>query len=780
MVSDREGSKKRYSSRVRKNKQAKSEQAYRIQAPITGTGIPLNPNIFDEQAQLRKKAKKTTKEPTKSVGSKTNRKIETKKINSKTGKKAPKKTKNSALKWLVRLFSIGVILTLIGIIVGAITFIVLYQKINIPSPNKFAQAQVTTVYWGDGKKVMGKFAERNRTNIKIKDLPKYVGNAVIASEDRTFYENNGIDFRGIGRAIINNIQGKPLQGASTLTQQYAENYYIGQNHSYTGKIKETILALKISRQQSKQEILNNYLNTIYFGRGSYGIEAASISFFNKSAKDLTLSEAALLAGIIPAPSAWDPQANKDIAEKRWNRVLNLMVEDGWITKAERDKQKFPQTVKFQPKNEYYTGSTGYLLQQAKVEVAKKTGYSVDDIERLGLHIYTTIDPDKQQALVDAVNNIPAGASPNLRVGAISVNPHTGAILAEYAGKDYKKIQSNAVTQDRAKAGSTFKAFTLLGGIINGYKLTDVFDGNNPVVINNKEIYNFGHRSYGQITLIKALQYSVNTSFIRLNEKIGMKVSRDVAVAAGFPEDTAELNIDSPIGAIGVSYPHTIDLAQGFATFANLGVRVENHLVDKVLDSEGKVIYQADTKGTRQFKESDIRILNTALKAAARTYSANALGREIAGKTGTTDESAQFVGFTNQILTAVSVYQVGPKGEEEKLTPFGGYSLIDGGSIPTRIWLDYMRKAVQGTKAEPIPDSNNAKDKAEKESGKEYRKVNYEKTNNIGNKKIVTERTQIPQIPPSKPEDENGNSDGNNNEEENNPPNNRPENPPDNR
>ena len=233
----------------------------------------------------------------------------------------------------VRNFFLTLLFLIILMVVAALaTFLVVYATTEIPKPAEFARAQVTSVYYSDGATEIGKFAEVNREIIETKDLPKQIGNAVVASEDRTFWTNSGVDLRGIVRAFLNNARGGATQGASTLSQQYVERYYMAENTNqgnivqrYWAKAKEAIMALKINRQQEKDEILGNYLNTIYFGRGSYGIQAAAKAYFGKNAQDIDYSEAALLSGIIPAPSAYDPAVNQEIAEKRWKRVIKNMA-----------------------------------------------------------------------------------------------------------------------------------------------------------------------------------------------------------------------------------------------------------------------------------------------------------------------------------------------------------------------------------------------------------------------------------------------------------------------
>ena len=276
-------------------------------------------------------------------------------------KKNTGKGKHRVLKWVL-----GIFFSLIGLglLAGIAVFAYLYTTTEVPQPEKFALAEKTTVYYADGTTAIGSYAEQNREIISCEGLPDYIGNAIVASENRTFYTDKGLDLKGIARAFINNVTKGTRQGGSTITQQYAERYYMGETTSYVGKAREAIMAIKIAQTESKDEVLCNYMNTIYLGRNSYGIQAAAKAYFNKDAKDLTLSEAAMIAGIIPSPSTWAPADNADMAKSRFKRVLNIMQEDGYITAKQHTDAKFPQTAAVAQQNEY-AGPNGYLLDMVR-------------------------------------------------------------------------------------------------------------------------------------------------------------------------------------------------------------------------------------------------------------------------------------------------------------------------------------------------------------------------------------------------------------------------------
>ncbi|EEH64286.1 transglycosylase [Gleimia coleocanis DSM 15436] len=603
-----------------------------------------------------------------------------------------------------RIFKGFAFTTLLGIILGIAGFSIAYAMIKLPAPGEFALAQNTTVYYADGETEMGTFGELNRKIIDAKQLPEYVGQAVVASEDRSFFTNSGIDLFGIARAAVNNLRGGPLQGGSTLSQQYVERYYLDTTTGYVGKMKEAILALKINRQQSKEEILGNYLNTIYFGRGAYGIEAAAQEYFGHSATELTLSESAMLAGIIPAPSAWDPAVSPDIAKKRFERVLNLMVEDGWITEAERSEATFPEVIEPQV-SASFSGTNGYLMQQIRTELVKKAGFTEEQINTGGYKIISTIDKEIQNNALQAVAQIPSGHAENLRVALSAVDPNTGEIVAEYAGADYQKLQSNAVTQDYAMAGSTMKPLGLMGYIAAGGTINDVYNGNSGVEIKDSrtgvvapKLRNFGNVSYGYINLRYATAKSANSPFVYMNDAMGPEKTVEAAKRLGLSDDVVgfEDNLNNILGSAAV---HNIDLTRAYATFANGGVRIDPHIVRQVKDGADDVIYTADTKGERVYSTEEVSEIFPALRDVVQFgsgFNANVLGRPVAGKTGTSEEnrSAQFVAFIPQLVTTVSFYQVGPNGETETITPWNGLDQVTGSSIPGQVWANFMIPTVE--------------------------------------------------------------------------------------
>lgn len=598
----------------------------------------------------------------------------------------------------------GILFTFLGLIIAGLgTFLVAYAALTVPQADQVALAQTTTVYYSDGTTEMGRMSQVNRKIIDASTLPDYVAHAVVASEDRTFYTNSGVDLKGIGRALINNIRGGARQGASTLTQQYVERYYVGETTGYVGKAKEAILALKINREQSKDQIIGNYLNTIYFGRGAYGIEAASQAYFGHEAKDLTLSEAAMIAGIIPAPSAWDPAVDEEKARSRWTRVINLMVEDGWISQADANAAEFPKTIDPDtlggPTME---GPTGYLMEQIRTELAQEGVFTADQLATGGYRIISTIDKEKQDQAVEAAEymyTVRGWNEDSMHVALTSLDPATGEIVAEYGGKDYLKRQQNGATQDIMAAGSTFKPFALIAHAEQGGSIYDTYDGSSPKTFSGlaRPVSNDSGVSWGRQNLVNATKNSINTVFVGLNQEVGPATTKQVAVELGIPEDTNGLD-DSLLNVLGFAAPHNIDLAHAYSTIASGGQRTTPHIVREVQNYDGSKVFQTTVNPKQVFDTKTMSTVLPALQAVTASggtaEAAAVLKQDSGGKTGTSEEqkTAQFVGFTPSLVTAVSMYQLDENGSPVSLTNIGGLGQFHGGDWPVTVWVRYMKAA----------------------------------------------------------------------------------------
>jgi len=415
-------------------------------------------------------------------------------------------------------------------------FVVLYIRTPIPEPSSFATAQSTVVYYAGGQREIGQFAQVNRQSVPISDVPIDVQHAVVAAEDRTFYTNRGVSPTGILRAAWNDLRGGALQGGSTITQQYAKNAYLTQGRTISRKAKEFILAIKLDRTLTKDQILENYLNTIYFGRGAYGIQAAAQAYFGVDASQLTTAQGAVLAAVIRSPGLYDPQYGKANAQRlaeRFQYVVDGMASEGWLTTEQAARLKVPH-VPPPSDRQALGGQRGYLMQYVQTELLK-LGFSEQEIETGGLRVVTTFSPQAEAAAVTAVKNgFPTVDNSGVQVGIASVEPGTGAIRAMYGGKNYLKRQLNNALAEQ-QPGSTFKAFTLAAGFENGVTLADTFAGNSPYTIpgTTTQVNNEFDQSYGALVpLLTATEQSINTAFVNLAVDIGPDKVLESATAAG--------------------------------------------------------------------------------------------------------------------------------------------------------------------------------------------------------------------------------------------------------
>lgn len=619
------------------------------------------------------------------------------------GSKGPKpkgRRKHLILKWFLGV--IGAVLVL-----GVAAFAYLYATTDIPEPESIAISQNTTVYYADGTTEIGTFSEQNREIIDCSVLPEYVGDAVVSSEDRTFYTNRGIDFVGIARALWNNITTGTRQGGSTITQQYAERYYLGDTTTYLGKLREAVLAVKITQTQDKDEILCNYMNTIYLGRGAYGIQAAAQAYFDKDAADLTISESALLAGIIPSPSTWDPAVDADQAEARFERVIGIMEEDGYITADEADEATMPETIEYTVSNAY-AGTNGYLLQMVRDELVDSGSFTAEDLDTGGYSIITTIDKDKQDLMYSVVSptqNGMEGTIPDgMEFGGISVDAQDGSIIAVYAGEDYLTQQLNHATQSQYEIGSTMKPMALLGAIQEGVSLDTLFNGNSPRTYDGitTSVANFNNVSYGWINLYQATANSVNTVYMDIQEKLGTERIAEIATTAGAESD--DLDGSNPFTVLGNNALTTADVARMYATIANQGQRSTLHIVSNVQNSDGEDLYRAPTSTEQVFDANDCALVAEAMTGTVQygtATEAQAVGHTLAMKTGTANDgfAASAVGYTPSVVSVFAMWYPDDDGNPQEIPSFGGYT---SSGYPVHLFTEYMTEALAGTENEEFP------------------------------------------------------------------------------
>ncbi|MDE0776264.1 MAG: transglycosylase domain-containing protein, partial [Nocardioides sp.] len=638
--------------------------------------------------------------------------------------------------WLVRGVTYVTVTGLVLALLAVGGFLYLYKTIDIPQPNDAFLTETSFVYYEDGESELGSFAEQEREIVSLDEMSEHLKDAVVAAENRTFYTDSGIDPKGILRAAFSNASGNSQQGASTITQQYVKILYLTQERSYTRKIKEAILSLKVQREQSKQEVLQGYLNTIYFGRGAYGAEAAANAFFGTSAADLNLRQSAVLASVLNNPSGLDPANGKDAKQRlkdRYAYVIGSMLEVGDISEAQAAKagKRLPKMPE-QEAESSYGGQKGHMLTMVKQSLQgltnKATGqpFTANEIDGGGLRVTTTFSQKAmdaaQQGVLDAK---PEGfGDKELHIGVASVEPGTGAVRGFYAGQDYLDSQINWAVSG-GQAGSTFKAFALAAAIDQGFSLRDTFEGNSPYELpDGTEVENQGDADWGSaIDMIFATEKSANTAFVDMTLKMDdgpqaiIKMANKMGIPPrkpgkqpGFPDSSPGLlpNIGVALGSQTVS---PINMANGYATLANDGVEAEPYVIEKVTDADGEVLYNHKVETNRAISADIAADVSFALQENVRAGSgtaALALERPAAGKTGTataTDadgesvvSSAWFAGYTPQMSTAV-MYVRG-KGNEQLQDWLPSYF---GGAFPAETWTAVMRYEMEGLDVEDFPE-----------------------------------------------------------------------------
>lgn len=591
---------------------------------------------------------------------------------------------------------------------GVAAFALIFVTTPIPDVNDVAKAQTTILYWDDGETELARLGDTNRVAVPLSDVPDHAQKAVLAAEDRNFYEHGAFDPVGIGRAFWRNLTSDSTQGGSSITQQLAKNLYLTADQTLTRKVREAVIAIKLESTQSKDQILEQYLNTVYFGRGAYGIETAAEAYFGVQAKDLTLPQAAVLASILNGPGYYNPEDSNGLTrlKDRYSYVLNGMLQSGWITQAEYDdaKESFPKIEKRRT-SQRYAGPQGFLLRAVQDEM-KTRGFTQEQIDAGGLRVTTTFDEKAQEAATNAVKQqAPTTNMEGVRIGLAAVEPVTGAIRAMYGGADYLADSYNNATQARYQAGSTFKPFGLVAAFDDGIGLNSYWPGNNGTVVQGYTVNNYGRNSYGNaVSLLFGTEQSVNTVFVSVEAETGVDPVRAAAMSAGIPESTPGMDNRDLTFVLGTASPHTVDTAYAYATFAARGTRADSPTtLEQVRTSENDVLYARSDNTTRAIDEDTADNVNYALQKVVTNGTgapARALGRPVAAKTGTTDEyrSSWFAGYTPQLAAAVSFGKSNPDGSEASLAGVGGMPAFYGSGYPARIWTAFMRGALEG---EPV-------------------------------------------------------------------------------
>ena len=650
------------------------------------------------------------------------------------------------------LCSAGVPIAVTVTILAAFLFLPLPASLPDAKPTVASQASHVLDALGNEIAIFREF-EQNEP-IRAEDIPEHLKQAVIASEDRNFYDHGGVDIGGSFRALWADLRNQSLvQGGSTITQQYVKNAYTGADRTIVRKVREAILASQLDRQFEKDEILFRYLDSIYLGDGIYGVGAAATSYFRKPLKDLTLSESATLAGLIPAPSRYAPRSNPSLAESKRMVVLNSMLDVGFITQAEFDDAS---------RQGVWLASTGpapgpAVVVHPPVQQQTKFPFFVDYVRRYlvakygpakvfrgGLKIQTTLDPEMQAEAEAAVAEGLRGTSHPIEMSLVSVEPPTGYVKALVGGRDFARSQVNlalgacparpaetvpvdveaacwnseAVTVEGGgtgrQPGSSWKPFVLAAAFAKGITPSKTYPAPNAYRVpgcnrpTGCTIHNYEGASYGSSNLRTATWKSINTVYAQLIDDVGVKETAEMAKKLGVTSAWASPQVHGLSYALGAQEVSPLDMAAAFGVFATGGERLAPTPIVKIVDGQGNVLEDNTDRKAEQVLDPVIAtnvtdVLRGVITSGTGTR-AN-IGRPAAGKTGTAQEyrDAWFVGYTPSLSTSVWI------GNELKPTPLRGIKgvrNVAGGTIPAAVWKDFMSGALKGVKPtdfdEPAP------------------------------------------------------------------------------
>ncbi|OKP75281.1 carboxypeptidase [Paenibacillus sp. P3E] len=560
---------------------------------------------------------------------------------------------------LRRLFRLLAVMSVLFVLAACALLGYLYQKDLPPIADDIrsklldSRGNVLTTFTTDG---------RSRDPVRLSQISPLLIQATLAVEDRKFYDHSGFDIRGMGRAVLANLEsGDRTQGASTLTQQLARNLYLTHEKTWTRKAKEALYTMQLEMKYSKNEILNMYLNQIYYGHGAYGIEAASRMYFGKAAADLDLAESALLAGIPKGPTYYSPYTHMDNAKKRQRIILAAMTEMGDITEAQATSARL-ETLSFKPQGEKDTlVAAPYFRDYVRSLAIDSLHISSEELDQGGLNVYTTLDPDMQQAAEEAVDKGMDSAS-DLETALVSIDPRTGYIKAMVGGKNYRTNQFNHALATTRQPGSSFKPIMYLTALSSKTMTGLSVFNSQPTLFHydhDRKTYqpkNFGDKYLGEINMRQAIAasdniYAVNTI---------MKVGADKVAAMA-----AKMGVDSPLQqvpslALGTSPVSPLEMASAFAVIGGGGVKLPATAILKITDANGNLLYEAPRKqGEKVVEPAAAYVLTRLMEGVFESGGtgnrvASIIKRPVAGKTGTTDTDGWMVGFTPELSTAVWV------------------------------------------------------------------------------------------------------------------------------
>ena len=627
-------------------------------------------------------------------------------------KKPSRRTKRPSFLWRYRrvwfLFGLLFFTALAG---------VAWVVTHIPLPPEVPQAQTSILYDAGGRQLAVLHGDENRFPVRLKEVPQVVQDAVIAAEDRNFFEHRGIDPVGIARATWADVRRKGVrQGGSTITQQYVKNAFVdgGKGRTLVRKLKEAAIAVKLEHKYTKQEILERYLNAVYFGRGAYGIQAASKAYFGTDASQLGLKESAYLAGIIRMPSSADVYEYPEQARQLRTSVLRAMVEERRIAQAQADEVEAVALESYvaKPTQKETTVTSNVKGVEYFVEYVRRqllTTYSEAEVLGGGLRVYTTLDPTLQDLAYDAVYantlnrpNDPAGALVSLDI--------EGRVVAMVGGRDWMQSKVNLAVGSEGggsgrHGGSAFKPFVLAATVHENYSVESSFRGPAKIVMprafvgEDWPVSNFEEASFGQINLIDATVNSVNTVYAQLVTALGAEKVVKMANDLGIRSDLA----DVPSIALGTQNVSVLEMAGAYLTFAREGVRVDPRVIKRITVGD-TVLVDDRPKPVRVMEKAKADTVNFVLRQVVERGSgtrAKPAGGSACGKTGTSEDygDAWFVGFNRRLTTAV--WMGHPEGQSQPLLNVHGVPKVNGGSLPADIWRKFMSRATPNEDCEYV-------------------------------------------------------------------------------
>ncbi len=628
-------------------------------------------------------------------------------------------------------------------------------EIIVPEANDLPELEQRSVVYGpDGTPLATLHEAINRREVALEEVPDHVWQALVTAEDRKFFEHKGYDIEGIGRAALANLEAREItQGGSTITQQLAKTT-VGLDRTFERKIEELLQAMALEERFTKEELLERYINQVYFGSGAYGVAAAAEEFFAVPVQELRVEQAATLAGMIRNPATSDPRRNPDAARIRRDGVLLGMVEEGYLS-AEEARLLLTLPLGVVPKSEPRTREP-YIVEAVKAEFFSNPafGETVDErVELLltgGLQVYTTIDPRLQDAAERLVRQYYPERT-GITAAIAAVDPRNGEVKAAAFGRDFDEEQFNLALQGRRQPGSAFKPFVLATALEQGYPPSLMLPGANGTKIGHgllqpdepwlaQGVQNYGGSNYGRMDMREALVRSVNTAFAQLIVLTGVEAVQETTDRLGISRAAYAGVNNLSIALGGLSRGATpMEMASAYGTFANGGIHTTPHVISRVLDAEGNEIYRADGNPQQALRPDVaaemVDIMRDVVNRGTGTR-ARLPGWDVAGKTGTTQENRDvwFVGYTPVLSTAV---WIGNPDERELL------GRATGGVVAAPMWRDFMATALEGI--EPVPFPNEDLDLTVVRTGEEVVIPDVREMNEVDAARAIVQAKLVPDM-----------------------------------